>query len=78
MCYREYFSEYVRSSCAADVTALFCRIRRFLFDTCAYLLMCMAKEAYLYGKRDLCVWQTRPTGMAKEAYLYGKRGVGFF
>jgi len=31
----------------------------------------MAKEAYLYGKRGLFVWQTRPICMEKEAYLYG-------
>ena len=35
----------------------------------------MPKEAYLYGKRGLCVCQKRPTCMAKEAYLYGKRGL---
>ena len=33
------------------------------------------KEAYLYGKRCLFIWQTRPIYMAKEAYLYGKRGL---
>ena len=35
----------------------------------------MAKEAYLYGKRGLFIWQKRPVYMAKEAYLYGKRGL---
>jgi hypothetical protein len=62
----------------------------------------MAKEAYIYGKRDLLrlralymhnihtythihrtdqskrdlhIWQKRPTYMAKEAYIYGKRGL---
>jgi hypothetical protein len=34
--------------------------------------VCMAKETYLYGKRDLLIWQKRPTYMAKETYLYGK------
>ena len=31
-----------------------------------------AKETHLYGKRDLLVWQKRPTYMAKATYLYGK------
>ena len=31
----------------------------------------MAKETYVYGKRDLCIWQKRPTYMAKETYVYG-------
>ena len=51
----------------------------------------MAKEAYVYGQRDLRMWQERPTYMAKEtypthmakeacvwgkeAYVYGKRGL---
>jgi hypothetical protein len=35
----------------------------------------MAKETYLYGKRDLPIWQKRPTYMAKETYLYGKRDL---
>ena len=26
-------------------------------------------------KRDLLIWQKRPTYMAKEAYLHGKRGL---
>jgi len=34
-----------------------------------------AKEAYLYGKRDLFTWQKRPIYMAKEAYLYVKRDL---
>jgi len=33
------------------------------------------KEAYVYGKRGLRIWQERPTCMAKEAYVYGKRGL---
>ena len=33
----------------------------------------MAKEAYLYGKRGLFIWQKRPVYMAKEAYLYAFR-----
>jgi len=33
----------------------------------------MAKETYLYGKRDLLIWQKRPTYMAKETYPCGKR-----
>jgi hypothetical protein len=28
----------------------------------------MAKETYYYGKRDLLLWQKRPTTMAKETY----------
>jgi len=28
-----------------------------------------------YGKRDLLIWQKRPTYMAKETYLYGKRDL---
>jgi len=28
-----------------------------------------------YGKKDLPVWQKRPTHMAKEAYPYGKRDL---
>ena len=32
----------------------------------------MAKEAYLYGKRGLFIWQKRPVYMAEEAYSYGK------
>ena len=28
----------------------------------------MAKETYLYGKRDLSIWQKRPIYMAKETY----------
>ena len=35
----------------------------------------MAKEADLYGKRDLCIWQKRPMYLAKETYVYGKRGL---
>ena len=35
----------------------------------------MAKEAYLYSKRGLFIWQKRPIYMAKEACLYGKRGL---
>jgi hypothetical protein len=35
----------------------------------------LAKETYLYGKRDLFIWQKRPTYMAKETYLYGKRDL---
>jgi hypothetical protein len=49
----------------------------------------MAKEAYAYGKRALCIWQKSPMHMAKEAYFqrhtavyiakeayaYGKRGL---
>ena len=42
----------------------------------------MAKEASLYGKPGLFVWQKRPLDMANgsiymtnEAYLYGKRGL---
>jgi len=35
----------------------------------------MAKEAYVYGKRDLFIWQKRPIHMAKETYSYGKRGL---
>ena len=34
----------------------------------------MAKEAYLYGKTGLFVWQNWPICMAKEAYSHGKRG----
>jgi hypothetical protein len=33
----------------------------------------MAKEAYIYRKRGLHIWQNRPIYMAKEAYTYGKR-----
>jgi len=35
----------------------------------------ITKEAYLYGKRGLFIWQKRPVYMAKEACLYGKRGL---
>jgi hypothetical protein len=35
----------------------------------------MAKETYSYGKRDLHIWQKRPTHMAKETYSYGKRDL---
>ena len=28
-----------------------------------------------YGKRDLHIWQKRPTHMAKETYTYGKRDL---
>ena len=35
----------------------------------------MAKEAYLYGKRGLFIWQKRPIHAAKGAYSYGKRGL---
>ena len=34
--------------------------------------MCMAKETYVYGKRDLLIWQKRPIDIAKETYSYGK------
>jgi len=30
------------------------------------------RKPYVYGKRDLLLWQKRPTYMAKETYLYGK------
>jgi len=33
----------------------------------------MAKETYSYYKRDLLIWQKRPTHMAKETYSYGKQ-----
>ena len=29
----------------------------------------MTKEAYIYDKRGLHIWQKRPTYMAKEAYM---------
>ena len=29
--------------------------------------LCMTKETYLHGKRDLFTWQKRPIYMAKEA-----------
>ena len=35
----------------------------------------MAKETYLYGKRDLPARQKRPTYIAQETYLYGKRDL---
>jgi hypothetical protein len=35
----------------------------------------MAKETYPYRKRDLLIWQKRPTHMAKETYSYGKRDL---
>jgi hypothetical protein len=35
----------------------------------------MAKEAYLYEKKGLFIWQKRLTCMKKKAYLYGKRGL---
>jgi hypothetical protein len=35
----------------------------------------MAKEAYVYGKRGLCIWQKRPMYIAEEAYLCDKRGL---
>ena len=38
----------------------------------------MAKETYVYGKRDLLVWQKRPTCMAKETYVYGKRDLATY
>jgi hypothetical protein len=37
--------------------------------------MCMAKETYVRGKRDLCAWQKRPMCMAKEPYVRGKRDL---
>ena len=37
--------------------------------------ICMGKETYLYGKRDLFVWEKRPICMGKETYLYGKRDL---
>ena len=33
----------------------------------------MAKETYVYGKRDLCVWQKRPAVVAKEACKCGNK-----
>jgi len=33
----------------------------------------MTKETYIYDKRDLHIWQKRPTYMTKETYIYGKR-----
>ena len=30
---------------------------------------CVSKETYVCGKRDLRMWQKRPTYVAKEAYL---------
>ena len=35
----------------------------------------MAKEACLYGKRGLVIWQKRPIDMEKDACLYGKRDL---
>ena len=35
----------------------------------------MAKETCLCGKRDLHIWQKRPTYVAEETYIYGKRGL---
>jgi len=37
--------------------------------------MRMAREAYAYGKRGLCIWKKGPMHMAKEPYAYGKRGL---
>ena len=34
-----------------------------------------SKEAYVYGKRALCIWQKRPMYMAKEPCVYGKRAL---
>jgi len=46
---------------------LFLKYRRHIMLQVRY-----GKETYLYGKRDLLIWQKRPTYMAKETYLYGK------
>jgi len=35
----------------------------------------MAKETYSHGKRDLLIWQKRPTHMAKETYAHGKSNL---
>ena len=35
----------------------------------------MAKQACVYGKTDLSIWQNRPVYMAKQTCLYGKRGL---
>ena len=34
-----------------------------------------SNTGYLYGKRDLIVWQKRPIYVAKETYLCGKRDL---
>ena len=33
----------------------------------------MSKETYSYVKRDLPIWQKRPTHMTKETYSYVKK-----
>ena len=35
----------------------------------------MTKETYIYDKRDLHIWQKRPTYMTKETYIYDKRDL---
>ena len=43
----------------------------------AYTRTNTREHVYVYTcvKRDLLIWQKRPTYMAKETYLYGKRGL---
>ena len=39
------------------------------------LLICQKTPTYLCGKRDLLMWQRRPTYVEKKAYLCGKRDL---
>jgi len=66
----------VCAPCMCDMSTLAALCARICAaHKCQKRPMYMAKEADLYGKRDLCIWQKRPMYLAKETYVYGKRGL---